>query len=321
MTESTKKENFALYLHKLSEHNQAKFKFQNFDILSEIDPSKGLIQKKLAEYFPDQFQGRLIRAQESFEKTFFGLSYLAPNQKEVKRDASFKAIIEILRPLREHSGDNNLTLGKIDCFQFLRSVLEKNIPLFNNSVHNFDYEEFVFNHFGIKRDLSGLCLPEKNIISLQCVAQVVCQLEGNQIHTIKDLVQRLLQNGGFLFDLRRKGRFQSDRIIENHVRPIFPIPPGERKGSRFRNKDSLFILVPIPNINSKSGTNFQKLQYAIACMTRILKQFNWSISRILESKFIDLMLSDPIRSHLDLIVKDWVFEAHSEKGSIFPLDP
>lgn len=261
---------------------------------------------------PQWFEWKLGKILEGMRERFFSYMFYLDLGKRLKRDTSNAALVEAMCEFEKHLENNNDRLATefINPCEFLKLVLEKDAPLWG-------FEEDFFGPLGIKRDRSGLSLPEKNSIATQCAAQVLWHQEGAKIPTIESMVEKLRDRESPFFELLALGRFHNARTIEEWVRPMFPVPPEERKKHLLRNNRLFSDLAPIPGIISKAGTNFLKRHFATECLTRILKIMGWRLDLILGSEFINL-LAGPVSYYGRLYLDDWINEAFAMKGNIFP---
>jgi hypothetical protein len=258
---------------------------------------------------PQWFEWKLGTIFDALRDRFFGYTYDVVSKKTLRRDKSEESLVDALlcfeKYCEEH--DDRLPTESLIPYKFLKLVLERNASLFG-------FEEELFDPIGIKRDRSGISLPQKNTIAVQCAGQILWHLEGRQIDSIEAMEERLLRKEPLLFQLLELHRFSSDRTIENWLRPIFPRPPEERKQPN--RKGALDRLVPIPGVHAEHGTNFQKLQFAATSITRILRILGWKIDQVIDSTFIEL-LGRPIGPYLRSYLQDWVNQAYSCNSSIF----
>lgn len=259
---------------------------------------------------PLWFEWKLAKVHEALSDRFFGYTYGIVSKKMLKREKNENTLVEALLCFEKHCNENNkLPTEFLNPYNFLKLVLEENASLFG-------FEEELFGPIGIKRDRSKLFLPQKNMISLQCAAQVLWHLDGSKSPTIESMKRHLLKKEPILFQLLELSRFNNECTIKNWIRPIFPVPPEERKSpQRRKNFDNI---VPIPGVYSAMGINFPKLRFVAICISRILKTLEWQIDQINESTFIGL-LSNPIHSYIRSYVNDWIREGYSSNGSIFDL--
>jgi hypothetical protein len=274
-------------------------------------PAKGRLKgpKDLRE-FEDRIGNILLK----FKEHFFGLTYEVTSGRWLKRDTSNETLVTALRDQENHFKKNgNLLLEALDPYQFLKLALEKDASLLDNDIYI----------LGIERDRSGLTRPQKNVIAIQCAAQILWYLEKNKIPSIESMERRLIDESNPLYDLLMLHQFSKtnpnnpeSRTVENWIRPMFPVPPDERK-QKWNSKESYFEnIMKIPGILTDKGTNFLKLRFALICLTRILRTFAWELDPILKSIFVQ-QIASPINFYPRMYVNDWVCEAFASNGNIF----
>ena len=86
--------------------------------------------------------------------------------------------------MREHK---NRFVTPTNPYEFLKLVLEEDAPLFG-------FEEELFGPIGIKRDRSGLSIPQKNVIAALAAAQVLWYLDKDNIPNTATMAKLLLKN-------------------------------------------------------------------------------------------------------------------------------
>lgn len=79
-------------------------------------------------------------------------------------------------------------------FDFLRSILEKNAPLFYA-------ENQIFEKLGFKRDRSGISLPQKKEIAVQATAQALWFVLRAKIPKIEKMKKKILDRDEPYYDL------------------------------------------------------------------------------------------------------------------------
>jgi len=263
---------------------------------------------------PQWFESKLGEILEELRERFFGYPFHVMSGKTIRRDTSNEALIEMLFFFEKYLEVNKNTITEfLEPFGFLKLVLEKDAPLFG-------FEEELFGVIGIKRDRSGISLPQKNAIAVQVAAQVLWQLEKGKIPTIVEMRKRLLDKENPLFRLLELNRFGT-RAIDDWISEVFPLPKHVRKGRPSKAappEDSFERLVHIPGVFMDEGkvVNFPKLRFAILCLARILKTQGFSSDQIRESNFIRLY-QIPLLFYLSLYIRGWIAEGFNENGSIF----
>lgn len=283
----------------------------NGDNNEQIPPAWGGDRPTPHPSTPQWFEWKLGKVYDALRDRFFGYTYDVVSTKTLKREKNEETLVDALLCFEEHCVENNNQLPTefLNPYHFLKLVLEKNASLFG-------LEEELFDPVGVRRDRSRLSLPQKNMIAVQCAAQVLWHLDGRMSPTIEAMERRLLKREPLIYQLLELNRFGSDRTIENWIRPIFPKPPEKRKRKRPRYEEKLENIIPIPGVHSEIGTNFLKLRFVAICISRILSTLEWQVDQIIDSKFIS-QLSNPVGSYLNSYVQDWVEEAYSSNGSIF----
>lgn len=259
-----------------------------------------------------EFENRISKTVLEIKENIHGLLHKVTSDKWLRCDKSNKTIVKDLCNLKDHFEKNgNLILETLDPYQFLKLVLEKNASIFNSDLYI----------LGTEIDRSGLALPQKNTLAVQCAAQVLWFLEGNKIPSITAMKKHLFNHSNPLFKLLILHRFSNQnnyesRALENWIRPMFPVPLEERK-KQWINKEHCFeMMVMIPGIFTDKGINFLKLRFALICLTRILKTFSWNFDQILESKFVE-QIATSIKFYPRMYVNDWICEAFASNGNIF----
>jgi len=258
-----------------------------------------------------EFEDRLSEFLYYLHDRFFGYAYEVVSTKMLKRDKSDEILVDVLCGFEKYcreKKDEIYAREKLAVYGFLKLALERDAP--------FDSEY----HLGVGRDRSGLTSPQKNKIAIQAAAQVLWNLEKNNIPTIKEMKEKLKNKENPIHMIFQINRFNS-RTIENWVSKIFPVPKDSRKGHPLKEgvPEELFKnLIPIPGIFLEDGNmiNFPKLRFAIICLTRVLITLGWSIDQIEKSSFVKLYQS-PLKFYPHMYVNDWIKDAAVENSSIF----
>lgn len=257
-----------------------------------------------------EFEDRLGVFLEQLRRLFFGLTYDVEATKTLKRNKSTEVLVEALCNY-EKNLKGKLKNEYLETVPFLKLVLERDASLFGKDRYL----------LGVERDRSGISLPQKNVIAVQCAAQVLWHMEGSKLPTIKAMEKRLLNRSDPWFKLLSLKRFTRDRTIARWVSEVFPVPKGSRKGrpSEKTSADKAFKrLITIPGIflSKTERINFLKLRFALVCLTHILKSLDWELESIWESKYIRHYVRS-LKFYPVLYAKDWVCEAFAENSSIF----
>jgi hypothetical protein len=254
-----------------------------------------------------EFEERLGELLQYLRDRFFGITYEIVSSKTIKREKNNETLVEAMCNFEKCCNDKKyeaLANEKLPIYGFLKLALEKDAP--------FDSEY----HLGIQRDRSGLSLPQKNAIAVQCAAQVLWHLEGSQIPSIEAMERTLLDRSRLFFDLLELDRFNNPRTIEDWVRAVFPVPRGDRKKGRLKSMTAFADIIFIPGIFTESGVSFPRLRFALVSITRVLKALDWQLSEIVKSRPI-ILLVEKLQFYPRLYVMDWIEEAYVFNGSIF----
>lgn len=256
-----------------------------------------------------EFEDRLLEIEEKLRNVVFGLSYDTELGKTLKREKSNENIVTALCNYEKYvKGVINEQCCSIG---LLKLIIEKDAPFLVCD------DEYIL---GVKRDRSGLSLPQKNKIAIQAAAQVFWYLEKNKIPTIDAMTSKLRDKKNALCTLWEINKFGS-RAIEDWICEVFPIPVHLRKGrpSKSGLSESYFdTLITIPEIflEDNKMINFLKLKFAIISYTQILKTLGWSIDQIKDSIFIQQYKSF-LKFYLWIYVKNWIEDTAKKNSSIF----
>lgn len=231
----------------------------------------------------NEFEDRLGELLIHLKGLFFGLAQDVETGKTLKKEKGSEALAKALCNYEKYcqtKHDIFFANGIWDLYNFLKLVLERDVPLLFNEIYI----------LGVTRDRAGLSLPQKNVIAVQAAAQILWHLEKDKIPNIKEMRGRLKNKENPLYTLLELPRFGS-RTIEDWIREVFPVPHDERRGQPSKegvSKGFFNELIPIPEIFLEEGKkiNFLKLRFAISCLTRVLKTFGWSREEICKSDFI-----------------------------------
>ncbi len=270
----------------------------------------------LSLYPADGFMEQLIEVLDGLEKSFFGLTYEIEGKKTLKKDTSSESLVRSLVLCEKRFSKQKVINEQSDWFGFFKVALEQDVSLQG-------YEKDVFERVGLHRDRSGLSLPQKHVIAVQCAAQVLFDLRGESVRTIADLTQELLSKRSPFFDLLElQGR--NTRNVQNWVRPVFPLLPEKRKKRDHRLIKGLPLGEPveIPEIFSERGVNFLAIRFALSSLTRILKVLGWTLNEIIHSKFVKLFTQrfafHPVLCQImQWVTRKWLEEAYLTNGSIY----
>jgi hypothetical protein len=251
-----------------------------------------------------EFEERLGEFYERQYTRFFGLAFDISSGKTLRKEANAEALVKCLIDFEKN--EQPIYYAQIESYKFLKMALEKDAPLFENDMYL----------LGINRDRSGLFLPQKNVISVQCAAQVLWHLEKGKIPTIEAMQNYLFDQSKPFFKLLQLHRFQGQRTIKRWISAIFPIPPANRKMKSLPCEDSFQNLILIPDIYTNAGVSFPRLIFAISCLSQILHAIGWQTSQISHSCFIQ-QLTQPIQFYPRLYISDWITESFAMNGIIF----
>lgn len=241
-----------------------------------------------------------------FERSYYVLIGMASGIKEDSSKKMKNSLEEALVVYEKYSKQGR-HLGVIfDGYEHFKSLLENDIPLMGQ-------DQYLL---GFDIDRSKMSLRQKDVISVQCLAQILWYLEGDILFSIELMAKRILNKENVFFELLKLKRFHNERTIKNWVRPIFPVCKEDRKKQAIEPQSVLGKIVCLPRIFSEKTVNFQKLRFAIGCLTSILKALDWDLENILKSKFISL-LSEPLKFYSKMYVSDWTAEEFTRDGSIF----
>lgn len=251
-----------------------------------------------------EFEERLGEFYECQYTRFFGLAFDISSGKTIRKEANAEALVKCLIDFEKN--EQPIYYAHIEAYKFLKMALEKDAPLFENDMYL----------LGINRDRSGLFLPQKNVISVQCAAQVLWHLEKGKIPTIEAMQNYLFDQSKPFFELLQLHRFQGQRTIKRWISAIFPIPSANRKMKNLPCDDYFQNLILIPDIYTNVGVSFPRLIFAISCLSQILHATGWQMSQVSQSCFIQQLIQ-PIQFYPRLYVDDWVTESFAMNGIIF----
>jgi hypothetical protein len=259
-----------------------------------------------------EFENRLLAFDADLRRLIFGFIYDIESGKTIKREKTTEAIVEALCNYDKYAKDLTVIHEYIDPCRLLKQILERDAPLI---VCDDIYL------LGVKRERSGLSLPQKNKIAVQATAQVLWYLEKCKIPTIEKMKKTLLNKKNLFHNLFQLSRFNHSRTIENWVREVFPMPKSSRKRHSSKNELSnnhFDTLIPIPGVFLEDGKmiNFLKFRFAIVCLVRVLITLGWSIVQVKNSIFINFYQSR-LKFLPYIYVNNWINEAVASNGSIF----
>lgn len=303
------------------------------DFLSEVDdnPLKVILsyKKRYANEPVDppfsfvEFHKRLVQVMEkSFERNF-GLQQYIENRKAIKCNPSIETLIEVECELEKQRIDGILIINhKFDPYQFLKLALERNYP--------FTLREQYF--LGIFTSRSKITKLQKTQIGIQAAAQVLWFEKKEAISTIKEMREiifnknSILEKYSFLKFLNLLNPHTgepvklNERIVENYISKIFPIPQKERRGLREMNNSyfSKVIFIPGVFVSKPPGINFQKLKIVIIALTKILFFLGLSLVEI-QNHPIFLAYKEPLKFYVKNYVDDWIKEGFHSDRIIFDL--
>jgi hypothetical protein len=168
---------------------------------------------------------------------------------------------------------------------------------------------------------TNITLPQKNRIAVQCAAQILWNLKGQEISTIEKMIDRLQKKDDPIFALLELNRFAQKKTIRDWISPIFPISERWRKMKADHPQRALQFkeLRPIPDIHAKDEIYMGKLLFATFCVARILKLQDWDESQITDSKVLNCLWAPVSQLIRKKYLKDWVSEAYLGNGRIFDL--
>ena len=254
-----------------------------------------------------EFEDRLGKLMLFLKGTFFGLTYDIEERKTLKKDTGPETLVRVLQDYEKYrNAYGEIFHNHLEAYQFLKLALESNTSLIWDDRYLLE----------ISRDRSGLMVPDKKELAVQCAAQVLWYLEGDKFLTIMDMEQCLKTDPRLQWLNARQ--FQKARTIWDWIRPICPISEEDRKKpSHQRNREVFKELIPIPGIITESGgkVNFPKLRFVILSLSFTLKGLGWSLDQVRESNLIALYAVS-LRFYPALYVGDWVKEAFENHCSI-----
>ena len=259
-----------------------------------------------------EFEDRLLDLLEYYYKSYFGLAYYLDfdERKRLEKNTSFENLIDIALKC-ERKGPSVINI-QLECYEFLKMALEKNFP----------FSERAQNLLGLHLDLSELTMPQKDIIAVQSVAQVLWYLEKSEIPSIEAMVEKRLKNRRHpFFELlefekdSKKRRPQNSRTLGNRVRAVYPVPQEQRK-QHSKEVGAFDAIIPISDIFTEKGINFPRLRFALICVTRVMKALDYPLGEIIKSRPIELLV-DSLLFYPQRYARDWVEEAYSSNGSIY----
>jgi hypothetical protein len=167
----------------------------------------------------------------------------------------------------------------------------------------------------------NVTLPQKNRIAVQCAAQILWNLKGQEISTIEKMIDRLQKKDDPIFTLLELNRFARRKTISDWISPIFPISERWRKMKADHPQRALQLkeLRPIPDIHAEDEIYMGKLLFATFCVARILKLLDWDENQIIDSKFLNCLWAPVSQFVRKKYLKNWVSEAYLGNGRIFDL--
>src|SRR6185295_2222884 len=130
-----------------------------------------------------EFESRLLAIVADLDEQYgiYGL-------RQIPRLGREKCAATLARHLREIEQDiekKGPVFEKIlNIYEFLKTVLEQDAPLSQGDIYL----------LGVQRDRSGLSKPQKNMIAVQCAAQVLWLLKRNMIPNIETMEHSLLDS-------------------------------------------------------------------------------------------------------------------------------
>lgn len=274
------------------------------------------MDKQDRDLYGEGYLDRVFQAFNGLRVRFLGLADDLVLSKASKGDKSIESLVETLCRNKNYFAGKGPLSKHLDVYSFLKLVLERDAPLH-------EYEGHLLGSLGIKRDHSRLSLPLQNAITAQSVAQVLWYLEKHNISSIEKMKKRLLDKKSHLDALFKLSDF-NPRTIRDWIGAVFPLPKDSRRGrpSKKGVSSSLFDdLIPIPGVFLDDGAtiNFPKLQFALACITRVLKAQGWQLEQIMGSKFVDFYTRSFRLTFFPLacfLINDWVREAFFENSRI-----
>lgn len=252
-----------------------------------------------------EFEDRLMKLLDHFQQ-YFGIAYYLDfgAKKRLKKDVSNKNLIDI--------AINHATRGPsvinlhLDCYEFLKMALEQNFP----------FSLLAQSHLGLSLDLSDLTKPKQNVIAVQCASQVLWHHGKSSIPNIAAMKDKLLDKQEPFFDLLELGRFNNPGTIKKWVSAVYPIPKSQRK-KRSKPAGAYDNIIDIPDIFANRGISFPRLRFTLICTTRTMKALGYSLSEIVNSRPVAL-LAEPLKFYPRRYATDWIKEAFSSNGSIYP---
>lgn len=255
-----------------------------------------------------EFEDRLGVFLLELQNLFFGISYEIEDGKTLKRDMSPESLVDILLVYEKRlQKDASLPSKTLKIYSILKLFLEKDVYLF-------EMDSYLL---GVERDRSGLSLPQKNVIAVQCASQVLWCLEGSRIPGPRAMRSKLLDEKQPFFDLLELERFISPITIEKWVSKVCPVPKDQRK-KHSKNPGAFDNIILIPKIFLDNRINFLRLRFALISITRVMKALGYSLSEIVNSRPVAL-LTEPLKFYPRHYASDWIKEAFSSNGSIYHL--
>jgi hypothetical protein len=255
------------------------------------------------------FEDRVLELEGKLRSLVFGLAYDMDTGKTLKREKTSKNLVDALCNYEKYV--KGIIHEQLDPIGLLKEIIERDAPFL---VCN---DEYIL---GVKRDRSGLSLPQKNKIAFQVAAQILWFLEKNKIPTIEAMEIRLRDKKNPLYDLLEIKKFRK-RTVQDWVGDVFPIPKHSRKGRPVKSgvsENKFNKRIPIPEVILGKGKiiNFLKLRFVIMCFSVFLRALNWSKDQIEKSVFIQAY-KPHLKFYLWMYIKCWICRAVEKNSSIF----
>lgn len=301
--------------------------------------NKSLLPKSIKKYYDILLEGMLMRAnepvdspknlqefvsrvdkilEESFERNF-GFQHYLKDRKYIKSNPTIENLIKVECDLEKQRRGEILVINQdLDGYKFLKLALERNYPFTVRAQH----------FLGIFIDRSKITKPQKLTIGIQAAAQVLWFIKKEIILSIKGMRENLLGKNSkncslwkFLniLNLQTKKSIKlNERIVENWIRKICPIPKRERKRFHKINNSCFSNIIYIPGIflSNPSRINFSKLRIGIITLTKNLFFQRLSLKEI-QNHPILLAYKKPLKYYLKDYVNDWIEEGFHSNGTIF----
>jgi hypothetical protein len=254
-----------------------------------------------------EFEDRLMKLLDCLYQGYFGIAYYLDfdERRTLEKNVSYKNLIDIA--IKCATKGPSVVNVQFECYEFLKMALEKNFP----------FSPLAQSLLGLSLDLSDLTKPKQDVIAVQCASQVLWYLKKSNIPKIVTMKDKLLDRKEPFFDLLGLGRFNDPRTIEKWVSVVYPIPKSQRK-RRSQPDGAYDNIIDIPDIFTNRGTSFPRLRFAIICTTQTMKALGYSLSEIVNSRPVAL-LAEPLKFYPQRYASDWIKEAFSSNGSIYPL--